>query len=436
MSRWKKVLKWTAVVLLGLVAIALVANACFVWITDIRLERQLAALRAAGDPISLADLARKPIPPEKNAATYLRQAQPELETVYEAIYRANFHQGWGKQWNYGERHILTAEGVGAITRAVTTHPQALRLLEKAAACPDFEAGIDYSVRPSITIINQLSDTYARYRLAAYVLQFYAHALVAQGNRDDAVRWALVMSRLGRFCEDTPTLVGYLIRITLQGMTIEAANAALQTGPVSKPIRDSLDAALALQEPADAFVRAMKGFRAAEMDMFQAYPRRNFWLISRGLWNRRESEFLEQVQAFLVLLQESRPYGVVRNAIRPRRNQPMDFESLSRDPFLGVPTTYECVVTHLARIRCLRVLNALQAHVPKGKDGVPGLKELGLPSATITDPFTGGLLHVKRVPRGWLVYSVGPDGQDDGGQLEDRLDVGVGPPLPVAQPAKK
>ena len=50
MSRRKKILKWTAVVLLGLVAIGLVANACFVWITDTRLERQLAAIRAAGDP--------------------------------------------------------------------------------------------------------------------------------------------------------------------------------------------------------------------------------------------------------------------------------------------------------------------------------------------------------------------------------------------------
>ncbi len=70
MSRFRKFLKWTAIVLAGLVAIGLVANACFVWITDTRLERQLAAIRAAGDPLSLAELARKPIPPEKNAATY------------------------------------------------------------------------------------------------------------------------------------------------------------------------------------------------------------------------------------------------------------------------------------------------------------------------------------------------------------------------------
>ena len=50
MKRLKKILKWTGVILGGLVAIGLVANAVFVWTTDTRLERQLTAIRAAGDP--------------------------------------------------------------------------------------------------------------------------------------------------------------------------------------------------------------------------------------------------------------------------------------------------------------------------------------------------------------------------------------------------
>ena len=79
MKRLKKTLKWTGIVLGGLVAIGLVANAVFVWTTDTRLERQLAEIRAAGDPLTLADLARPPIPPEKNAATYLRRAEADVD---------------------------------------------------------------------------------------------------------------------------------------------------------------------------------------------------------------------------------------------------------------------------------------------------------------------------------------------------------------------
>ena len=94
------------------------------------------------------------------------------------------------------------------------------------------------------------------------------------------------------------------------------------------------------------------------------------------------------------------------------------------------------------IRCLRVLNALQTHVPAGSNAVPKLADLGLPAETTTDPYTYPRkpLHVKKLPQGWLVYSVGPNEQDDGGKLEDPMsgDVGVGPPsLPKAdEPAKK
>ena len=85
MKRLKKILKWTGIVLGGLVAIGLVANAMFVWTTDTRLERQLAEIRAAGDPLTLADLAPKPIPPEKNAATYLRRAEADVEAIENEI---------------------------------------------------------------------------------------------------------------------------------------------------------------------------------------------------------------------------------------------------------------------------------------------------------------------------------------------------------------
>ena len=83
-----------------------------------------------------------------------------------------------------------------------------------------------------------------------------------------------------------------------------------------------------------------------------------------------------------------------------------------------------------------MLNALQTHVPPGSNVVPNVTDLGLPAETITDPFTGEPLHVNKTPRGWLVYSVGPNFRDDGGKLDDPVqgDVGVGPP-PVAEPAK-
>ena len=80
-------LKWAGIILAVLVAIGLIVNAWFVWTTETRLDRQLAAIRNAGDPLTLADLARKPISPETNADVYLRQAAPAVEAMYLVLYR-------------------------------------------------------------------------------------------------------------------------------------------------------------------------------------------------------------------------------------------------------------------------------------------------------------------------------------------------------------
>jgi hypothetical protein len=85
----------------------------------------------------------------------------------------------------------------------------------------------------------------------------------------------------------------------------------------------------------------------------------------------------------------------------------------------------------AQGRSLRVVNALQARVPAGSDTVPKLAELGLPAEATADPYNGEPLHVKKLPEGWLVYSVGANLVDDGGKLEKVVDVGFGPLKPEA-----
>ena len=100
MKRLKKILKWTGIVLGGLAAILLIANAVFVWTTDARLERQLEEIRKAGDPLTLADLARKPIPPEKNAATYLRQAEADVKAIENEMEQWNEREKLPDFWRY------------------------------------------------------------------------------------------------------------------------------------------------------------------------------------------------------------------------------------------------------------------------------------------------------------------------------------------------
>src|SRR6266481_4302173 len=73
-KRFKKILRIGGLVLGLLLVLLLIANAVFISITGSRLERHLAAIRAAGDPVTVADLKRVAPPPEQNAATYLRRS--------------------------------------------------------------------------------------------------------------------------------------------------------------------------------------------------------------------------------------------------------------------------------------------------------------------------------------------------------------------------
>ena len=84
---------------------------------------------------------------------------------------------------------------------------------------------------------------------------------------------------------------------------------------------------------------------------------------------------------------------------------------------------------IARVRCLRILNAMA----KRNDFNAPFDSLGLPKETLVDPFDGKPLRTKKTPTGAIVYSVGPDLKDDGGVPETTSangDVGFGLEPPV------
>ncbi len=428
MKRLKKILKWTGIVMGGLAAIGLVANAWFTWTTDRRLEAQLAAIRAAGEPLKLSDLARKPIPPEQNAATYLRQAKADIEAIDAAVWV-------GDWWKGGKWYPLPPAGQKLVKAAFDAHPRVMPLLEQAAACSDYDdydAQVDYML-PLTELEDRLLRVAQQHRGYARLLHLRAYLLAAEGKPDEAARTALVLMRLASHLERDFFLIGMLVEITLRSLAIDAANAALQAGPVSREVHDALDAELARLELMGDFRRAIVGERVYGMAKIAQFPGRNFWLGARGYWNRQESQYLDKMQIFLSLFHEPINYH--------RAVQTIDNASANGGVLVVLSTpalkaALTAAVQSQAMVRSLRVLNALQTHVPPASDKISKLGDLGLPPETTIDPFNGAPLHVKRLPGGWLVYSVGRNLQDDGGDWEHYLDIGVGPPRPAAKPAGK
>ncbi len=182
--------------------------------------------------------------------------------------------------------------------------------------------------------------------------------------------------------------------------------------------------------------------AFAIDSFRILPHRNFWLFARGFWNRQESEYLDVIASYLALAPDERPYRPSRLTYDKTTGKVSG--SFVELYYPALNATHEAVMRTRAMIRCLRVLNALQTHVPAGSNETPKITDLGLPAATTTDPFApydaDKSLHIKKTPQGWLVYSVGPNQKDDGGKVNDTnpntQDIGVGPPLPVTKIDKR
>jgi hypothetical protein len=305
------------------------------------------------------------------------------------------------------------------------------LLEQAAGCPDYSPELDYTV-PSAEFLTQTTGLASKHRSAVRLLSCRAELLALNGRGDEAVQTALCMLRLAHQVDRVPFLMSYLVAMAVRSIAVQSANVALQTTSVSKGVRNALDVELAAHERIEGFRWIINTERAFVRKSFiDSMPGRNFWLFGRGFWNRQESACLEVFPALIAAAGPPVSYSSAEQAIKAPK------AILAELLFPAFRSAFASAANTQARIRCMRVLNAIQTHVPADSNEVPKLGELGLPAETTIDPFNGEPLHVKKLPEGWLVYSVGRNLRDDGGKLDDAdSDVGVSPFRPSVQPAEE
>jgi len=443
----KKLFLRIAIVVAMIMAILLGINAYLVWRNGARLEAQLAELRAAGEPTSLKDLARPSIPPEKNAATYLRREERDIQAIDDEMSKLEeeLNEAEFKKWR--EKPFFTEEELKRMTsmayryftfdagkysaaeqgmawKIFDAHPKVIPLLESAAACPDYDPQFDYADMGfcDLTILEHIT----KHRVLTRVLKVKGALLLARGRREDALASMTLLLRLCRHFDRDPMFLGYLVAIACRGTAITQANEVLQSGPTGKQARDALERELSQFDAAQAYTWAMKSERAWVID---PSPGRSWWAYFglRAVGYESESYLLNVFDDYLAAA--SQPYWEAQ-PIQLRSQPPRYLLTLHasikdlRQPF---DTTRLAMDRERALVRALRVLNALQVKAAPDAKEPPKLSDLGLPPEATIDPFNGQPLRVKRVPQGWLVYSVGQNLIDDGGDYESGADVGIGPP---------
>ena len=412
----KKILKWTGIVLGSLIAVLLIGNAVFVWRSGAVLESRLQAIRDAGDPVCLADLARDPIPPEDNAAVYYRRAKEDIEAISQELLAVQTSDS-----------PISREDLQTIEQAMSAYPDVISVVERAGGCSDYYRDTDYGVTFN-EFLNGSIEHVGYYRSISRYLRERCLLLTAKGDRDEALRASIFNFQLARHLDREPAIVSHLVAIAVRGIGVGTANRVLRSGPVADSARGALDAELARHDLTESYRHALITERAIGLTAFNELNLGRYW-PARGYWNNAKIYYLDVMDSQLALA--SQPYHQVLQAGPPEVAGSMSpWNALADSVLPAVHAAREATERTRAVIRCLRTLNAITRLEQQGVE-VTGLADLKLPEEETTDPFTGKPLLMKKLPDGWVIYSVGNALKDDGGKVDDWSDFGLGPvpPLP-------
>ncbi len=403
-KRLKRFLK----VILALVAMVVNVGAFWSWRAFAKVEDALEPIRERGEPVSIADLEPAPVADDENAATYLLPINQEIEQFVNEAYPIAYAEDFS--WHTG----LTDEQTARMQALLDAHPDLANQLTQASTCLRLAWPLDFDLTPTELmeqILHQEMRSIARLQVCR------ARYLAAIGKPDDAVAVCLQGLRLTRLQADMPCLVSWMMNIACRRELISQLNGILQTESIEPPTHEAIEQELAKQPFESHFKHALITERAFGIESFRGFPRLAATMTMS--WENYIEYMNEQIDMGAPM-----PY-------QPASPPTVTPEGLTALLAPSITSARELLNRETASERCLRVLNAIESRPDPAAAVV--LSDLKLPNETIIDPYSGGPLLTKATDDGWIVYSVGENGSDDGGRFKendetaDPLDIGIGPP---------
>ncbi|MCY2987009.1 MAG: hypothetical protein NTY19_03965 [Planctomycetota bacterium] len=446
MRRLQRCLKWAAIVVTTGLLSLLVLNAVLAWNAARRMDQRLAALRAAGKPVTLADLQPQPVPENRDAAALVCTIRPRLQAWEDEFDHAFPDRNDRPEPESARGDRLTEKQVQTLQPLWDRYADLLPTLQQAASCPEYRSQVDFNTSAFRFLMNNDEQRALPFSACKY-LALRIDLLMHQGRRDESLRTCVIMFRLAMLIEREPTIASYHASLVWRRRAAFQANRILQAGSVSSELRQELDSELARHDTLEGFIGALRSERALGLDMYQAMCTGEVddkvggadrsmlqsvarWILPLIRWRHRNAacdylDMMEHVLAFGAV-----PCYEVRSQARPSRNWYKESDDLTSQTVFEVYVARKLLDVTRAEMRCLRVLNALQRRPAEAGAETASLAELDLPADATVDPFSGNPLLVKKTNHGWTIYSVGPDLEDDGGEIVSSAvprDCGFGPP---------
>ena len=280
------------------------------------------------------------------------------------------------------------------------------------------------------------------RQAARLLSFDGHVRALTGDIDGALASARAILGVARSIGDEPSTVSQLVRMAVEAVAVELIERTLARGEASDAALAATQSALADEAAQPLLLHAMRGERAMNYDLTGKVASGEIDPDALGGGKaapppsaRKPIPAMREDQAICLHLLTR----AVEIAKKPLPDQPDLWDAWERDseppkglfgrpkhplvsllmPALGaIPRSHmrtRAILRAAETMVGLERVRRATGHWPKAGDPlVPAFKD-GPPA----DPFTGKPILWKPTPTGLVVYSVGYDRGDHGGNLENK-----------------
>jgi hypothetical protein len=344
------------------------------------------------------------------------------------------------QWRLNEEQVAALRN--EVSRAAAALAEARKLVDRTEG----RYPITYSPDFISTLIPHTQDA----RLIADLLANDAVLRAQDKDPDGALASCRGALNAGRSIGDEPLLISQLARIACRASATRQAERVLAQGEPSEGALRQFQELLEKEEAEPLLLIAARGERAGMDRLMETIQSGKTQLSARslavlaGVGEKGAPSLSDDLTLWMPGSYKSQRAAMLRYMNRyvelaklpPEQHaQFQQLEATAKDqpvlvrllaPALG--KVADSARRSQAQLRCATVATAAERYRrARGRwpDTLDELKDAGYLPGLPTDPYDGQPLRWRRLDDGRVIYSVGPDGEDNGGKLDRRNPVAPG-----------
>lgn len=378
------------------------------------IDASVVRIRASGAPVSMADLEKSGrIPNDRNAAL-----------VYMRAFKLFSGKHLSKRMSEALNDLAAGKGYAQAKELVVGYDSAISIAANASKMPECRYPIDWSKGP----LNVESPYYAPALSLVKLLSLRAMLAAGEGDAEESIRCNALAFKVAESLKSEPVLIGFLVRKESLSISSRGLRVTLQRVSINEREARNAYELLGKIDLNAGFRTALLGERAMGIEEDELLRRKarpcsaanpvGAWLLGlQGCLDERAC--LDGMQKQIDLS------NVPCRLIRIRR---LDLHPESENGLLFCPVMMPMFRharvwrdTSIAEIDGDRILLALMAYKDRYHAYPESLDELHrkLGWELPKDVFSGEGFRYRRVGKGFLLSSIGPNLKDDAG-MESEL----------------